>query len=1192
MFASCFGTLIGVFIVVATVFAIARLMRAERLISQLTKDLDLLRLELASFKREERRTRDTPAPAPEPAPQPTPAEPPPPPQPVVVTPPPPPVVPTPMPVFEPPVAPPLIVETLPPPVIPPPPPPPPPAQPRPPKPPFDWESLVGVKLFSWIAGIALVLAAVFFLKYSVEHNWLSPTIRAALGIITGVALLVVCELRIANRYRTTANSLDAAGIAILYATFFATYALWHLLPSAVVFALMLIVTAVAVMLSIRRESVFIALLGLMGGFATPALLSTGENRPIGLFSYLLLLNAGLAWVAFKKGWPLLTAGSLVFTVIYQWAWIGKFLTASQLPLAAAIFAVFAIAGSSALWLRGGFATPQRPEFKRLALASAILPLAFAVFGSAVPEYGARYNVLFAFLLLMAGGLAIIAMTRGPEWLHALGGVAAVLTFAIWSAVSYRTGAWPVVLAWVAAFIVLYLAAGMRKTTQTSAVAGILFFMFPVLAFREQATSSATLLFAVLLALLAAAAAFAIARRQGLVYFIAAFFAIVTEGVWSAKYLTNDRLHTALVVYGAFALLFLGVPVVARRAGRALTPDGGSAITVILSLCILFFVTQHGIAPAALWGLALLLVITLAGTFIEAAASCRPWLAAIVIIIGWLVLASWWEAAPLVTSLIPALTVIALFAVVALVGTIWSSRTAESGEFGSTAHFAIAAHFFLVFVASQRNLSIPPWAMFAVLALIDIAIGTAALYLRRGSLMIGAVAGSQLVLMTWAGITRLMPWPTVAFMATAIVTAYAMIWLALAERARITPPRAFRWAAILAPFLGHIVAIIAGQSARDPLFVSLLGTHAVLLLAIMAISFTTETHAIVVAAVPLTAIATALSRTTSPSQEFVFAAVLYAFFIAYPLLLGRRVRRDFSPHLAAVLAGLPFFYFARDAMIDAQLGWMIGVLPVAQALVMLGLLVQLLRIERPGEREVGRLATVAAAALAFITVAIPLQLEKQWITIAWALEGAALVWLFTRIKHRGLLVWATGLMTAVFVRLVFNPAVFAYHPASHAPVFNWYLYTYLVSAIAFFVAAYLWPRTVRGGVAIASSAGTILLFFLVNIEIADFYSTGSSLTFNFFSSSLAQDLTYTIGWALFAIVMLVTGIALHSRATRVAAILLLVVTILKCFLHDLARLGGLYRVGSLLGLAISLVLVGVLLQRFVMAKTVPPAEEPA
>ena len=1169
---------LGVFFVVVGIVVIVRVTRAEGLVRKLTEDLDQMRAELGAFKREVRGRGDgvTPqAPSAAPVATPAPLKPA-----VVVTAPPPPPPP------RPPVAPPAFVPP------PPPPPPPPPRRPAKVKPAFDWESLVGVKLFSWIAGIALVLAAVFFLKYSVEHGWLSPTIRATLGIITGIALLVVCELRVARNYAVTANALDGAGIAILYATLFATHALWHLLPASAVFGLMLVVTAVAVMLSIRRDSIFIALLGLMGGFATPALLSSGENRPIGLFSYLLLLNAGLAWVAFKKGWPLLTAGSLLFTVLYQWAWVGKFLTASQLPLAAGIFAVFAIAGSSALWMRGGLGSKSSSEFKHVALTSAILPLAFAVFGSAVPAYGARYNVLFGFLLLMTGGLAVVASWRGPDWLHALGGVATVLTFVIWASVSYAHGAWPAILAWVSAFVVLFLAAGWRLHWPTTVVAGVLFFMFPVLAIREDATASPLVLFTVLFVLLAVVAAFAIVRSQGLVYFVAAFFAIVTEGVWSARHLDAQRLNAGLLVYGAFAILFLGVPVVARRMKRTLTPDGGTAMTVIFSLLVLFFLTGQGIAPAALWGLALLLAITLTGTFIEAAASCRPWLVAIVVVLGWVVLAAWWSAAPLVTSLIPALTVVAIFAVVALIGSVWSERVAESGEFGYTAHLALAGHLFLVVVAAQRQLSIPPWALFAVLALLDIAIGTAALYLRLGSLVIGGVIGSQIVLMTWASVTGAMPWPDVALFAAVMVTAYGMIWLALADKMSIRPATTFRWAAILAPFLAHIVAIIAGQTATTPLFVSLLGTHSVLLLSIMALAWATETHDILVAAVPITALATALARTTTPSREFTFAAVIYAFFLAYPLLIGKRVKREFSPYLAAVLAGAPFFFFARHAMIGAHLDWMIGVLPIAQALLMIVLLLQLLRIEPAGQRQLTRLATISGAALAFITIAIPLQLEKQWITIGWALEGAALVWLFTRIPHRGLLVWAGGLMAAVFVRLALNPAVFAYHPASHMHIFNWYLYTYLVAAAAFFVAAYFWPRSIPAGVASGNVAGTILMFFLLNIEIADFFSTGPTLTFNFFSSSLPQDLSYTIGWALFAIAMLVAGLIFHARAARVAAILLLVVTILKCFLHDLARLGGLYRVGSLLGLAVCLVLVGILLQKFVMSKAAPPAEEPA
>jgi uncharacterized membrane protein len=172
----------------------------------------------------------------------------------------------------------------------------------------------------------------------------------------------------------------------------------------------------------------------------------------------------------------------------------------------------------------------------------------------------------------------------------------------------------------------------------------------------------------------------------------------------------------------------------------------------------------------------------------------------------------------------------------------------------------------------------------------------------------------------------------------------------------------------------------------------------------------------------------------------------------------------------------------------------------------------------------------------------------------------------------------------------NPAVLSYHQETHRPVFNWYLYTYLLCAASFFMAARLWPRSIRRGVALLCTAGTILLFAVVNIEIADFYSRGRALTFNFFSSTLAQDLTYTIAWALFAIAMLVAGIVWQSKAARVSALSLLAVTILKCFLHDLGRLGGLYRVGSLLGLALSLIVVGLLLQKFVMRAGRETAEE--
>ncbi|HEY6947861.1 MAG TPA: DUF2339 domain-containing protein, partial [Gemmatimonadales bacterium] len=332
-----------------------------------------------------------------------------------------------------PVAAPGMTVLLPPPPRPPQAPPSPPPPPPPPSEPFDWEALVGVKLFSWVAGIALALAAVFFLGYSIQNGWLQPPVRMAIGIVVGVGLLVACELRVARRYAVTANAMDAAGIVILFSTFFASHTLWHLLPALATFALLVLVTAVAVTLSIRRDSVFVALLGLVGGFSTPALLSTGQDNAIGLFGYLLLLNAGLAWVAYRKRWVTLTALSLAGTTLYQWGWVFRFFGADRMPLGIGIFLVFPLLGVAGLALFGrGRITDEAPDptgyvpgsarraFGLLTAVNAALPLLFALHLATVPAYGAHYWLLFGFLFVVDAGLFAISRWRGPHWLHLVG----------------------------------------------------------------------------------------------------------------------------------------------------------------------------------------------------------------------------------------------------------------------------------------------------------------------------------------------------------------------------------------------------------------------------------------------------------------------------------------------------------------------------------------------------------------------------------------------------------------------------------------------------------------------------------------------------------------------------------------------------------------------------------------------------
>jgi uncharacterized membrane protein len=1087
----------------------------------------------------------------------------------------------------------------------------PPAEPpkaKPPKPPFDWENLVGVKLFSWIAGIALVIAAVSFLRYSIDHGWLSPPVRMAIGLLAGVALLVVCELKAARKYPVTANALDGAGVAVLFATFFSAHVLWQLMPVVPTFMAMALVAATAVVLAIRRDSLFIALLGLVGGFATPFMLSSALDRPLSLFGYLVILNAGLAWVAYRRGWPVLTALSLAFTTIHQWVWVARFLNLSNIGIALAVFLVFPALAFAGLVLSRAHDTAHDHRFQQTAVVAAMLPLLFAAYMAVVPEFGARYGLLFGFLFLVVAGLAAVAVWRGPERLHLVGAGSTLVVFALWMTQSYP-GAWPGILAFLTLFVLFFLLVPMAAdragrplelTVERSVLAApALLFVFPALIAIDPRCSAPLPVFGALFFLTAIIAAFAIARREGTLHLVAAFFAVIAEAVWSVRYLTEDTLLAGLAVYGVFALFYLGVPMLARRRGQPLEPVGGAAALLLVSLGLLFFLALGAAAQAALWGLALLLVVLNAGLFFEGASGRLPALSIAGTALSWLVLLGWWATADVATGLVPALVVVAGFAVFSVAGTVFvggrgtTENAGDAGVNGGGVYLLLVGHAFLLFVASRPELAVPPWPVLGVLLVLDVAAGVASLMIRRGDLFASAIGASMVVLLVFENTANQAPWPAVAVVAAMGVAALAVLWWPLARR-RLGPEHPalaiFAGGAAGSLLLAQGIAIAAALTPGAPSLTMAICCHLVLVIALLVVACLRRWFVLAAVAVIPTFVAVSCELTNNAGWRHVlgFDVLAWAPFVVLPLLLGRRALADRWPWAAPVLASVPCFFLARHAMIEGGLGHIIGALPAGQAIVLAVVLFRLVRLEPSQDRDLGRLALVAAAVLGFVTLAIPLQLEKQWITIGWALEGCALAWLYLRVRHRGLLACSVGLLTVVLVRLAFNPAVFSYHARSEVPIVNWYLYTYLVAAAASFAAASLlrneerlfdieWLRPGR----LLAASGTVLLFLLLNIEIADFFATGPNLTFRFSGASLAQDLSYTLGWAVFAIALLAAGVALASRGARITSIALLAATVLKAFLHDLPSLGGLYRVASFALLALSLAVVAVAIQKFVL-----------
>jgi uncharacterized membrane protein len=240
----------------------------------------------------------------------------------------------------------------------------------------------------------------------------------------------------------------------------------------------------------------------------------------------------------------------------------------------------------------------------------------------------------------------------------------------------------------------------------------------------------------------------------------------------------------------------------------------------------------------------------------------------------------------------------------------------------------------------------------------------------------------------------------------------------------------------------------------------------------------------------------------------------------------------------------------------------------------------------------RLAWQGAAALFFITLIFPIQFDREWITLGWALEGLALLWLFRVVPNRGLRYVGVGLLCLAFVRLALNPAVLEYHRRTVTPIWNWYLYAYGITIGCLFAGAWLFrpPRTEtfeRTSPTLLYSLGAILTFLLLNIEIADYFSIGPTLTFSF-TGNFARDMTYSIAWALYAFALLLIGMRQKTGWVRYSGVALLVVTLAKLFLHDLSSLNQLYRIGAFIGVAIILIVASFVYQRFLVPKVDKPA----
>lgn len=184
--------------------------------------------------------------------------------------------------------------------------------------------LWGENLLSKIGIVTFVLGIAFFVKYAIDKEWINEIGRVGIGLLIGMAIIGVGH-KLRKQYEVFSSILAGGGFAVFYITITLAFLEYELIPQTAAFALLVLVTIACVILSVFYDKKELALFALLGGFAAPFLVSTGSGNYMVLFSYLLILNSGMLWLAFRKKWDIISIVCFVFTQLIVWIWlIGSF----------------------------------------------------------------------------------------------------------------------------------------------------------------------------------------------------------------------------------------------------------------------------------------------------------------------------------------------------------------------------------------------------------------------------------------------------------------------------------------------------------------------------------------------------------------------------------------------------------------------------------------------------------------------------------------------------------------------------------------------------------------------------------------------------------------------------------------------------------------------------------------------------
>lgn len=192
----------------------------------------------------------------------------------------------------------------------------------------DLEKFIGENLINKIGVLILVLGISYFVKYAIDKDWINEPARVGIGVLSGALVMAIAH-KLRKNYAAFSSVIVAGAIAIFYFTIGIAFHDYHLFNQSVAFSIMVIITAFSALISLSYDRIELAVLSLIGGFAVPFMVSTGEGNYVVLFTYIIILNIGILALAYYKKWNLVNILAYIFTILLYGAWLSKDLSSEK-----------------------------------------------------------------------------------------------------------------------------------------------------------------------------------------------------------------------------------------------------------------------------------------------------------------------------------------------------------------------------------------------------------------------------------------------------------------------------------------------------------------------------------------------------------------------------------------------------------------------------------------------------------------------------------------------------------------------------------------------------------------------------------------------------------------------------------------------------------------------------------------------